>query len=189
MGGSMYERRDAVPHSSLRERMWAELQAFGPYAVRTDTKGVEPRSVSTPVMRGTTGETVVAHFAIASGPGAGADAPECLATFKPTRPSPHHAAFLITALASEMSEFARRRLLSGLAGTLKSISLTQGTAHSVNVDGAPVVGWALLANGATGIVCEYHDRVVMWLGTERAVMPQSIYTRTTGTPNVTGRIF
>ena len=42
MGGSMYERRDSVPHhSSLRDRMRAELEAFGPYAVRTDTNGVD----------------------------------------------------------------------------------------------------------------------------------------------------
>lgn len=97
MSGSIYERRDSVPHhSSLRDRMRAELEAFGPYAVCTDTQGNEPGSVSAPVRRGTTGETVIAHFAIASGPGAGADAPECLATFKPrsTRPLsrrvPHH---------------------------------------------------------------------------------------------------
>ncbi|MDQ0619641.1 hypothetical protein QFZ33_003665 [Arthrobacter globiformis] len=114
MGGSKYERRDSVPqHSSLRERMRAELEAFGPYAVRTDTQGIEPGSISPPVRRGTTGETVIASFAIASGPGAGADAPECLATFKPDRPSPYHAAFLITALANELTEFARSRLLSG----------------------------------------------------------------------------
>ncbi|MET4097230.1 hypothetical protein [Arthrobacter sp. UYCu712] len=192
MGGSMYERRDVVPHDSLRDRIWAELEAFGPYAVRTDTKGIEPGSVPTPVLRGTTGETVVAHFALASGPAAGADAPEFLATFKPSRPGPRHAAFLSTALATEMTDFARRRLLSGLADTLRSISLTQGTAHSVNVDGDVdvdrVLGWALLTNGATGIACEHHDRVIMWLGTEHAVMPESIYTRTMGRPNVTGRI-
>lgn len=61
MGGSMYERRDSVPHHpSLRERMWAELEAFGSYAVRTDTKGIEPGSVSAPSRRGTAGETVIA---------------------------------------------------------------------------------------------------------------------------------
>ncbi|MBT2549916.1 hypothetical protein [Arthrobacter sp. ISL-65] len=60
MGGSKYERRDSVPqHSSLRERMRAELEAFGPYAARTDTQGIEPGSVSPPVRRGTTGETVM----------------------------------------------------------------------------------------------------------------------------------
>ena len=186
MGGSMYERRDSVPHSSLRDRMLAELEAFGPYAVGTDTKGVEPSSVSAPVMRGMTGATVVAHFAIASGPGAGADAPECLATLKPAHPGPHHAAFLITALANEMSEFVRTRLVSGLAGTLKSIRVTQGTARKVNIDGGPVLGWALIATGATGIACQYHDRVVMWVGTEQAVMAESIRT-TMGLPDEAGR--
>lgn len=189
MGGSMYERRDSVPHhSSLRDRMRAELEAFGPYAVRTDTQGNEPGSVSTPVRRGTTGETVIARFAIASGPGAGADAPECLATFKPDRPGPYHAAFLITALATEMTEFARRRLLSGLADTLRSISLTQGSPFSVNVDGDRVLGWALFANGATGIACEHRDRVFMWLGTEQGVIPESIYTKTVGGLRMSGRI-
>ena len=106
-----------------------------------------------------------------------ADAPECLATFKPDRPGPYHAAFLITALANEMTEFARRRLISGLADTLRSISLTHGTPHTVNVDGHPVLGWALFADGATGIACEGNDRVIMWLGTEQAVIPASIYTK------------
>lgn len=189
MGGSMYERRDSVPHhSSLRDRMRAELEAFGPYAVRTDTQGNEPGSVSTPVRRGTTGETVIARFAIASGPGAGADAPECLATFKPDRPGPYHAAFLITALATEMTEFARRRLLSALADTLRSIRLTQGSPHHVNVDGDRVLGWALFANGATGIACEHRDRVFMCLGTEQAVIPESIYTKTVGGLRMSGRI-
>lgn len=189
MGGSMYERRDSVPHhSSLRDRMRAELEAFGPYAVRTDTKGIEPGSVSTPSRRGTTGETVIARFAIASGPGAGADAPECLATFKPDRPGPYHAAFLMTALTNELTEFARTRLLSGLADTTRSISLAQGTPHSVNVDGDPVLGWALLAKGATGIACEHRDRVFMWLGTEQAAMPESIYTKTVGGLRMSGRI-
>lgn len=178
MGGSMYERRESGPdHSSLRERIWAELEAFGPYAVRTDTRGIEPGSVSTPVRRVTGGTTVIARFAIASGPGAGADAPECLATFKPDQPGPYRAAFLIAALANELTEFARTRLLSGLAETARSISLVQGTARSVNVDGDPVLGWALLADGATGIACELRDRIIMWLGTERAVIPKSIYTK------------
>jgi hypothetical protein len=190
MGGSMYERRDSVPnHSSLRDRMRAELEAFGPYAVRTDTKGIEPGSVSTPARRGATGETVIARFAIASGPGTGADAPECLATFKPDRSGPYHAAFLMTALANELTEFARARLLSGLAVTLRSISLAQGTPHSLNVDGDPVLGWALFANGATGIACEHHDRVFMWLGTEQAVIPESIYTKTVGGLRLSARIF
>lgn len=189
MGGSMYERRDSVPHhSSLRDRMRAELEAFGPYAVRTDTKGIEPGSVSAPARRGTTGETVIARFAIASGLGAGADAPECLATFKPDRPGPYHAAFLMTALANELTEFARMRLLSGLADTLRSISSAQGTPHSVNVDGDPVLGWALLAKGATGIACEHRDRIFMWLGTEQAVIPASIYTKTVGGHRMSGRI-
>ena len=43
----------------------------------------------------------------------------------------------MTALTDELSEFARMRLLSGLADTLRSISLAQGTPHSVNVDGDP----------------------------------------------------
>lgn len=189
MGGSMYERRDSVPnHPSLRDRMRAELEAFGPYAVRTDTRGIEPGSVSAPVRRGANGETVIARFAVGSGPGAGADAPECLATFKPDRPGPYHAEFLLTALASELTEFARRRLLSGLADTLRSISLAQGTPHSVNVDGDTVLGWALLAKGATGIACEYRDRVFMWLGTEQAVIPASIYTKTVGGLRMSGRI-
>lgn len=189
MGGEMYERRDSAPnHSSLRDRMRAELEAFGPYGARTNTQRNEPGSVSTPVRRGTAGETVIVRFAIASGPGAGADAPECLATFKPDRPGPYRAAFLITALATEMTEFARRRLLSGLADTLRSISLTQGTAHSVNVDGNRVLGWALFANGATGIACEHRDRVLMWLGTEQTVIPESIYTKTVGGLRMSGRI-
>jgi uncharacterized membrane protein len=79
-----------------------------------------------------------------------------------------------------MTEFARRRLLSGLAETLRSISLTQGIAHGMNADGVRVVGWALFAKGATGIACEQRDRVVMWLGTEQAAIPESIYTKTVG---------
>ncbi|MDR6505713.1 hypothetical protein J2805_001400 [Arthrobacter oryzae] len=180
MGGSMYERKDpsGPPHSSLRDRIWTELAAFGPFAVHTDTKGLNSGGVSTPVRRATGGETVIARFAIESGPGAGADAPECLATFKPDRPGPHHAAFLITVLANELTEFVRARLLSGLAQTIRSISLVQGTAHRVNVDGVPVLGWVLLADGASGIVCEHRDRIFMWLGTEHAAIPRSISTKT-----------
>jgi hypothetical protein len=188
MGGSMYERRDLAPnHASLRDRMRAELEVFGRYGDHTDTQENESGSVSSPVRR-STGETVIVRFAISLGPGAGADAPECLATFKPDRPGPYHAAFLITALAIEMTEFATRRILSGLADTLKSISLTQGTAHTVNVDGKCILGWALFANGATGIVCEHQDRILMWLGTEQTVIPESIYTKTVGALRMSGRI-
>jgi hypothetical protein len=136
-----------------------------------------PGGISTPVPRATGGETVIARFAIASGPGAGADAPECLATFKPDRPGPYHAAFLLTVLTNELTEFARTRLLSGLSQTIRSIVLVKGTPHSVNVDGVPVLGWALLADGASGIVCEHRDRILMWLGTEHAVIPRSISTK------------
>ncbi|MFJ4169727.1 hypothetical protein ACIPY3_09465 [Paenarthrobacter sp. NPDC089714] len=87
-----------------------------------------------------------------------------------------------------MSKFASTRVLSDLADTLKSITVTQGTAHHVNIDGEPALGWALLATGATGIACQYHDRVVMWLGTEQAVMPGSIRT-TMALPDQAGRIF
>jgi hypothetical protein len=179
MGGSMYERKDlsGPPHSSLRYRIWAELAEFGPFAVHTDTKGLDPGGISTPVPRATGGETVIARFAIASGPGAGADAPECLATFKPDRPGPYHAAFLLTVLTNELTEFARTRLLSGLAQTITSIGLVKGTPHSVSVDGVPVLGWALLADGASGIACEHRDRILMWLGTEHAVIPRSISTK------------
>lgn len=86
-----------------------------------------------------------------------------------------------------MTEFARRRLLSGLADTLRSISLTQGSPHSVNLDGERVPGWALFAIGATGIACEHRDRVFMWLGTEQAVTPESIYTKTVGGLRMSGR--
>jgi hypothetical protein len=190
MGGSMYERRDSVPkHVSLRDRIWAELEAFGLCAVRTDTEGVDPGSVSTPVSRAAGGATVVRRFAIASGPGAGADAPECLATFKPDRPGPYHASFLITVLANELTEFALARQVSALSDTLRSIKVVQGTAHSVDVDGGPVLGWALLANGATGLACEYRDRVLMWLGTEGSVSPKTIYTDDMSRLRMDGRIF
>ena len=79
-------------------------------------------------------------------------------------------------------------MLSGLADTARSISLAQGTPHSVNVDGDPVLGWALLAKGATGIACEHRDRIFMWLGTEQAVIPASIYTKTVGGLRMSGRI-
>ncbi|MGX1159892.1 hypothetical protein RKD54_000801 [Pseudarthrobacter sp. SLBN-100] len=179
MGGSMYERKDlsGPSHSSLRDRIWAELAAFGPFAVHTDTKGIDAGGISTPVRRATGGETVIARFAIASGPGTGADAPECLATFKPDRPGPHHAAFLLTVLTNELTEFARTRQLSGLAQTIRSIGLMKGTPCSLNVDGVPVLGWALLADGASGIACEHRDRILMWLGTEQAVIPRSISTK------------
>lgn len=87
-----------------------------------------------------------------------------------------------------MTEFAKRRLLSGMADTLRSISLTHGTAHSVNVDDDRVLGWALFAHGATGIACEHHDRVFMWLGTEQAVIPGSIYSRRVGSLRMSGRV-
>ncbi|WP_427136660.1 hypothetical protein [Pseudarthrobacter sp. S9] len=189
MGGSMYERRDNIPqHLSLRERLLAELEAFGFYAARTRTQGIEPNNVSAPMPRAAGGERVIARFVIASGPGAGATAPECLATFKPDRPGPYHASFLITALADELTEFARTRMLSGFADTARSISMAQGTAHSVRVDGHPVLGWALLANGATGMVAEHRDRVLMWLGTDRTV-PETIYTSDMGRLTMNGRIF
>lgn len=106
----------------------------------------------------------------------------------PDRPGLYHAAFLITALATEMTDFARSRLLSGLADTARSIGLTQGTPRSVSVDGDPVLGWALLANGATGIACGHRDRVFMWLGTGQAVIPESIYTKSVGGLRMSGRI-
>lgn len=179
MGGSMYERRDpsGPPHSSLRDQIWAQLAAFGPFAVQTDTEGLDWGHISIPMRRAGDGEKVLALFSIASGPGAGADAPERLATLKPDSPGPYHAAFLITVLAKEMTEFARDRLLSGLAETIRSISLVQGTPHSVNVDGIPTPGWAILADGASGFVCEQLGRILMWVGTENSVMPRSISTK------------
>jgi hypothetical protein len=136
------------------------------------------------------GEKIITRFAIASGPGAGAEAPECLATFKPDRPGPYHASFLIAALADELTEFARTRVLSGFAGTARSISTAHGTAHSVRVDGRKVLGWALLAKGATGIVVEHRDRILMWLGTEdRTEIPETIYTNDLGRLRMNGRIF
>jgi hypothetical protein len=74
MGGSMYVRRANVSgYLSLRGRMSAELEAFGPYAARTGTEGIEPNSVSARVLRAAAGQTVITHFVIASGPGSGAE--------------------------------------------------------------------------------------------------------------------
>jgi hypothetical protein len=77
MGGSMYERRDpsGPPHSSLRDQFWAQLAAFGPFAVQTDTEGLDWGHISIPMRRAGDAEKVLALFSIASGPGAGADAP------------------------------------------------------------------------------------------------------------------
>jgi hypothetical protein len=60
--------------------------------------------------------------------------------------------------------------------------------YGVNVDGDAVLGWALLAKGATGIACEHRDRVYMWLGTGQAVIPESIYTKTVDRLRMSGRI-
>jgi hypothetical protein len=120
MGGSMYERKDPAspPHASLGDQIWAQLAAFGPFAVQTDTEGLDWGHIAIPMRRAGGGEKVMARFSIASGPGAGADAPECLATLKPDSPDSYHAALLITVLANELTEFARERLLSGLAQTI-----------------------------------------------------------------------
>lgn len=191
VGGSMYERREPGPnHVSLRQRMWAELEAFGPIALKADTKGVERGATSAPVRRPTGGETVVAHCNIASGPGAGADASECLATFKSDRPGPHHAAFMLTILAHELTEFAGGWLLDGFPEAAKLISLAQGTAHSLRVNDRPVLGWALRVNGASGIVVEFDDRLLMWLGTtDRTRLPETIYTKDIGRPKMVARVF
>jgi hypothetical protein len=110
-------------------------------------------------------------------------------TFKPDRPGPHHASFLIAALADELTEFARTRVLSGFADTARSILLVQGTPYNLRVDGHPVLGWALLAKGATGIAVDHQDRVLMWLGAEdRAVVPATIYTSDRGRFVMSGRI-
>ena len=190
MGGSMYVRRANIPdHLTMRGRMSAELEAFGPYAARTDTKGIESNSVSAPVLRAAAGETVITRFVIASGPGSGAEVSECLATFKPDHPGPYHASFLIAALSVELTEFAGTRVLSRAADTVRSISLVQGAPHSLHVDGHPVLGWALLAKGATGIAVDHRDRVLMWLGAEdRAVIPAAIYTTDKGRFTMSARI-
>jgi hypothetical protein len=66
--------------------------------------------------------------------------------------------------------------------------VVQGTAHSLNVDGDPVLGWAMPANGATGLACEYRARVLMWLGTEGTVIPKTIYTNDVSRLRMDGRI-
>lgn len=190
MGGSMYERRgDDRPTSArisqLAElssalNLLADLEAFGFYAARVSTQGIKPSGLIAPTPRAAGGETVIARFAIASGPGAGAAASECLATFKPDQPGPHHASYLVAALADELTEFARTRMLSGFAETAVSISIAQGIARNVRVDGHPSPGWALITKGATGMVVEHRDRILMWLGTDRAVIPQTIYTSEMG---------
>ena len=161
-------------------RTSAELEAFGPYAARTGTEGIESNSVSVPI-RAAASQAVIAHFVIASGPGSGAEVPECLVTFKPARPGPYHAAFLITALADELTEFARTLVLPDFADTARSITLVEGTPYDLHVDGHRVLGWALFAEGATGIAVDHHDRVLMWLGAEdRTVIPATIYTSDSG---------
>ncbi|MBT2551583.1 hypothetical protein [Arthrobacter sp. ISL-5] len=125
----MYGRRDNISqHLSLRERLLAELEAFGLYAAGTGAQGIEPNNLTAPMPRAAGGEGVIARFAIASGPGAGAEASECLVTFKPDRPGPYHASFLITALADELTELARTRMLTAFADTARSISIAQGSA-------------------------------------------------------------
>jgi hypothetical protein len=190
VGGWVYERRDNVPeHLSLRGRMMPELEAFGPYAARMGTEGIEPYSVSAPTRRAGVGQTIITRFVVAAGLGSGAEVSECLATFKPDRPGPYHVSFLIAALADELTEFARTRVLSGFDDTVRSISLVQGTPLDLRVDGHPVLGWALLAKGATGIAVDHRDRVLMWLGAEdRAVIPASIYTSDKFRFAVSGRI-
>ncbi|WP_157365228.1 hypothetical protein [Arthrobacter sp. QXT-31] len=181
MGGSMYIRRvDTSGDLSLRGRTSAELEAFGPYAARTGTEGIELNGVSVP-MGSAAGQAVIAHFVIVSGPGSGAEVSECLVTFKPTRPGPHHAAFLITALAEELTEFARTRVLSDFADTASSITLAQDIPYDLHVDGHRVLGWALFAKGAAGVAVDHRDRVLMWLGAEdRTVIPATIYTSDSG---------
>lgn len=192
----MYERRDdnprhlagfivpardhgRGPHAVVqaRERVAAEFEAFGFYADRVSTPGIKPNGITAPMALAAGGKRVITRFAITSGPGAGADASECLITLKPERPGPQHAAFLIAALADEMTEFAGRRQLIRSADIVRSIATVQGIAHSLCVDGEEVAGWALFAKGATGTVVEHRDRVLMWLGTEGATVPDAIYTR------------
>lgn len=189
MGGSMYIRRvDTSGDLSLRGRTSAELEAFGPYAARTGTEGIELNGVSVP-MGSAAGQAVIAHFVIVSGPGSGAEVSECLVTFKPARPGPYHAAFLITALADELTDFAGTRVLSGFADVARSIALVQGSSYNLRVDGRPALGWALLARGATGIAVDHRDRVLMWLGAEdRDVLPATIYTSVGGRFVMSGRI-
>lgn len=195
MGGAMYEPRVSGPGvvvarisllaeptsaAEQREHTLADLKAFGYYASGVSTLGIKPRGLIAPMPRPAGGETVIACFAIASGPGAGATASECLATFKPNRPGPYHASFLVTVLADELTEFARTRMLSGFARTATSINIAKGTAHNVRVDGHLVLGWALVANGVAGVAVEHRDRVLMWLGTDRAEIPETIYTSAIG---------
>lgn len=189
MGGSMYVPRANVSgHLSLRGRMSAELEAFGPYAARTGAEGIEPCGVSAPELRAG-GQTVITHFAMASGPGSGAEASECLVTFKPDRTGPYDASFLIAVLADELTGFARTRLPSGFAETARSISVVHGTPYGLRVDGHPILGWALLAKGATGIAVDHRDRILMWLGAEdRGVTPIAIYASDRGRFQMSGRI-
>lgn len=175
MGGSMYERRDSRPSRILPGERAGELEAFGFYAVRVSTPGIKSNGVFVPT-RHAAGKTVIARLVFASSPGAGADANECLVTLKPELPAPHHAAFLVTALASELTQFAGRRQLIGSADVFRSIATVEGVAQALHVDDHRVAGWALFAKGATGVVVEHRDRVLMWLGTEGAVVPDAIYT-------------
>jgi hypothetical protein len=195
MGGAMYEPRVSGPRVVVarisplaeptsaadgHEHPVADLEAFGFYASGVSTQGITPSGLIAAVPRPAGGETVIARFAIASGPGAGATASECLATFKPDRPGPYHASFLVTVLAGELTEFVRTRMLSGFAHTARSISIARGTAHSVRVDGHHVLGWALVTNGVAGMVVEHRDGVLIWLGTDRAEIPETIYTSDIG---------
>ncbi|WP_427175230.1 hypothetical protein [Arthrobacter sp. 92] len=195
MCGAMYEPRvsgsgvvvarisplaEPISAADRRGHPLADLEAFGSYASGVSTLGIKPSGLIAPTPRPAGGETVIARFAIASGPGAGATVSECLATFKPNRPGPYHASFLVTVLADELTEFARTRMLSGFARTATSINVVKGTAHNVRVDGHLVLGWALVANGVAGVAVEHGDRVLMWLGEDRAEIPETIYTSAIG---------
>jgi hypothetical protein len=174
----MYESdRNVEPAVSIRENAAADCAEFGMYAVRTSTPNIRPGSVSAPQARAA-GATVVARFTMTDGPGAGADAPECLATFRPDEPGPYSAAFILDALTRELAAFVRMRFPWDLAeSTLREIALERGSVRTILLDGKPASGWALVTRaGASGLAVSTSDRVITWLGTEDASIPAKIST-------------